>query len=203
MSDPAQGYQLTDEDKRRAAVWQSVYGLGGVLHSKTGPAPWPTEPSPAGIKDWGPLPAQSATSPQRIAWIRNHARPYVQFMAFIDLAGVAQEYLERQGRDGISAKVEALLAATGIAETCGLPFDDGAAAGNAEWSAATERGKQFVDDLRRAVFPLARVRAAGEIILNAAHQVNDRYGCALPGELLTEACRVIAASAAPRSQGRR
>jgi hypothetical protein len=197
------GYVLTDQDRRRAAVWQSLYGVGGVLHSKT-PAPlWPTEPSAEGIKNHGPLPSRAATSPQRIRFLREKVRSYAYFMACLDLAGVADEWLADHGRAGITAEVETLMAATGIACETALPFIDGCAAGKAEFSAATARARQFVDDLRRAVFPLARAQSSGGVMLAAAHEVNDRYGCALPTPLLVNACQVIAISAAPRQFRRR
>jgi hypothetical protein len=160
------------------------------------------EPTAWGIKNLAPFPARHADSPQRIAWLRGHVRGYAWWLACLDLAGEAVEWIDGHGGPP-SAKAELLLAATRMAQHAAIPFADGYAAGQAEWDAAQSRAREFVDQLRHTVYPLARDRASGEIILAAARRVNDRFDCALPSPLIEQACRVIAASAQPQRHTRR
>jgi hypothetical protein len=109
---------------------------------------------------------------------------YATDIALWQLAGISDE-----------TRVEVLMAGTGVAHDCGLPFLVGLAGGKAAWQTASERATKYVGDLRRAVWPLARAKAPGAQILEAANAVNDRNPWGLPTGELLEACRVIARSA--------
>lgn len=161
-----------------------------------------TTPTEWAIKNLAPLPHKNADSPQRIQWVRGKIRLYVWTVACLDLAGVANEWLDAPEQATHASEAEAIMAGTGTATQAGLPYADGWAAGKAEYAAAQTRAREFVDQLRRATFPMARAKTPGAAIMAAAHQVNDRFDNALSTELLTTAVRVIAHNALP-SKGRR
>ena len=173
-------------------IMRGVFGPGGPCHSTFAPAAWPTESTARGISDYGPLPRRDADSPTRIKFLRRHVRLYAQDQAILGLAGLIDD-----------AEIDTLLAATGIAEQCGMPYRDGIAAGRAEWASAQDRAKQFVDDLRRVVYPLSRGGSDQRRIMAAAEIVSDRYGYALPGISLSQACEAIWRSAQSRPVRRR
>lgn len=186
-------------DQTVARVWDYLHAAEQSFSLATAwnlPA-WPTEPTQRGIRDYGPLPARAADSPRRIAFIRGKVRLYARDLALQQLAGLPFEFSE----DHTALEV-VLHAAVGIAEQCGLPWLDGIAAGQAEMADATTYARDFVDHLRRVVFPMARDRRPGDVILGAAEQVNERHGGHMPSEALHQACRKIAHGAAPTPRRR-
>jgi hypothetical protein len=191
---------LTADAIHDAGVLASVFSRGGILSDDWVPPPWPTEPSNRGIKDYEPLPSRNADSPQRIAFIRSQVRLYVHDVAIHDLAGLDYEPSATGWSDN---HIVALQAAISTAMECGLPFQDGLAAGRAEWAAGQARARCFVDDLRRALFRLVLDRTNGNAIIAAANEVNERYGHALPSVALVDACKAIAASIQPARARRR
>jgi hypothetical protein len=180
-------------DQTVARVYDHLHG-GNLARVWNLPG-WPSEPTQRGIREYGPLPGRHADSPQRIQFVRRHISAYARDLALWELAGTLD--------DEHSAAEQIVHAAVGIAEQCGLPWLDGIAAGQAEMAEATTYARDFVDQLRRVVFPMARDRRPGDAILAAAKHVNQRHGCHMPSEELRQACSVIARSATSPARRRR
>ncbi len=149
---------------------------------------WPTEPTTHGISAYGPLPPRHADVQRQAAFIASKLQTYTNQVRVWEISGLGLDHDE----------ADIFCSCIRIARDCGLPLAAASAAARRVWSQSSTTARQYVDDLRRAVYPLARAGSPGQQIVAVAEDVNHRYGYVLPYDKLVLACRVIAASAVPQ-----
>jgi hypothetical protein len=127
-------------------------------------------------------PPVNSDAARKSAWVRHQISSYAGDLAAWHLSGDCSE---------VEAKRELLDAGIGLARQLEAPADVGLMAAKAEWTAAVERFSKFYEALQDKLWPLGESRAPGELIMAAAHAVNEAHGTILPTPLLRDFARII------------
>ena len=138
----------------------------------------------------GPFPLSlKADSITQARWLQGWVKASAEDMALAQSAGV--DLKEPSGEAFV------ILASIGCAERINVPRETAIAAGKAAWRQALQTVRNLGEEIRRAVWPMAKMRAPGHEIIAAAQRVCDRSGVFVPTDVLTDLCRRIALATVP------
>ncbi len=87
---------------------------------------------------------------------------------------------------------ETMFLANNAVDRLGWTWREAEVAARAEWVDAQEKVRKLQEDIRRAVWPMAKVRSSGIDMIAAADRACQRADIVLPPEFVTDLCRRIA-----------
>lgn len=134
----------------------------------------------------------ASTLQQRRRYIVECTRPYARWLALDAL-------LDPPDQANRHEHIQVVLA---FGVHCKCSADEILSIEAAEWGFATQYAENFLDALRRKVWPLCRARMPQETIQRAADEVMSDWNAWVPDELLNPVLRKIYLGAIPR-KGRR
>lgn len=141
--------------------------------------------------------AKSAENDRRMRWL-------VKFLSISSRYAVAMMMCGEMSED--EARAEVWGAAAGTVRHEGWPDAMGGPAAASAWQHSIEFFARFRGKLRGRLWPMGKAHEPGALIMLAAREVNDEFGCLLPTPVLEDAARRIARAAGaplkPRKQYR-
>ena len=147
------------------------------------------QPIDHSARDHGPFHlSNSADAITQARWLQGWVKGYAEDMALAQVAGV-----DLQAPSGEAA---VLFACIDRGARLGIPRETAIAAARAAWRKALEAVRDSGEDIRRAVWPLAKMRAPGAEIMAAAMRALDRKSVFVPTPVLINIVRKIAHAAA-------
>ncbi len=138
-----------------------------------------------------PVPPNPATSQpaDRRAWMVKWSRLYTRMLAL--------EHVARNCKDHW-LQVEQFEAVMGFGFECKATADEIIACANEEWRLAENHAVNFLDALRRKLWPMCRAKLPEKVVIDAADTLQMEWGVGIDDEHLMPVIKGIWDAAQPR-----